>query len=250
MSDPTTRTAGDPRVIEEYVGEVLSLLPPAVPGVHRVGADLRAHLREAAEAGGSAGDAVREMGPPERAAEGYAEGLDLEPASLADRTGAFLVDVGLGVTLSATLFLLTAGGAAALDLRLGAAPVTVVPLLLVGLGALLSILYFPALETLYGQTLGKRLFGLCVARENGLRAELWRTVVRRLPLFFEFFLLDAAFAPFTGKRQRAFDMVAGTVVVPGTERGGRTVGWIVAALLWLAPLLAVAAVSTANRAGI
>lgn len=45
-----------------------------------------------------------------------------------------------------------------------------------------SFLYFPVLEHLFGQTAGK-----------------W--------------LLDVAVAPFTEKKQRAFDMVAGTAVV-------------------------------------
>lgn len=213
--------------IERYVEDVLGHLPPAAPGLHRVRADLTAHLREAAEASGSPEEAVREMGTAEETAAGYAEGLELEPASLGDRTGAFLVDTGLGAALSALVF--------AVNLDLSSNPGLVLGIVLATVFAALSLLYFPGLEARYGQTLGKRLFGLCVAREDGRRAELWRTVVRRLPLFFEIFWLDALFAPFTEKRQRAFDIVAATIVVPGIARGGRPAGWTLAFVLWTLP---------------
>ncbi|MFB6240034.1 MAG: RDD family protein, partial [Gemmatimonadota bacterium] len=114
-------------------------------------------------------------------------------------------------------------------------PAAVPMLLLAAVGALLALLYFPALERLWGQTVGKRFFGLAVAREDGLRVGWWDAAVRRLPLFFEVFWLDALFAPFTEKRQRAFDIVAGTVVVPGVQSGSRTAGWTLVAVLWLLP---------------
>ena len=216
---------------ERYVEEVLGYLPPAVPGLHRVRADLTAHLREAAEASGSPEEAVREMGAARETARGYAEGLDLQPASLVDRTGAFLLDVGLAVPPSTVLFLfmarLGAGGSPIL-----ASPFPVLAAAIVGL---LALLYFPFLEHTWGQTLGKRLFGLTVSREDGLRVGWVAAVVRRLPLFFEVFWLDALFAPFTEKRQRAFDIVAGTIVVPGIQSGGKTVGWVLVVLLWAAP---------------
>lgn len=223
-------------IIDRYVEEVLSHLPPSVPERERVAADVRAHLEEAASASGSPGEAVREMGSAPETAEGYAAGLDLEPASLVDRTGAFLADIGLGVAVSLALF----AGSVLMDGAAFSGPDggiwSAILIRLAGLFGLLALLYFPVLETLYGQTIGKRLFGLCVAREDGLRAEWWRTVIRRLPLFFEIFWLDALFAPFTERRQRAFDLVAKTIVVPGRSWGGRAAGWAVAALPWMAIL--------------
>ncbi|MFW6206486.1 MAG: RDD family protein [Gemmatimonadota bacterium] len=214
--------------IDRYVQEVLERLPPTATGRARIERDLRAHLREATDASGFPREAVREMGPVEETAAGYAESLDLTPVSLADRTGAFLVDVGLGALLSG-LVLLIGPGALGNGLGMG------LLILLAAVAGAMALLYFPVLEERYGQTLGKRLFGICVARDDGLRPELWRTVVRRLPLFFEFFLLDALFAPFTEKRQRAFDIVAGTIVVPGDEWGGKGAGWLTALLLWAIP---------------
>jgi len=230
MTDARPAGGSDRREISGYVEEVMSRLPHAAPGLHRVRADLESHLHEAAEASGSVAEAVADMGPAEEAAAGYAGGLDLTPASLADRAGAFLVDAGLGAALSAAVF------ATGLDLSTGSGMALGIVLATV-FGAL-SLLYFPVLEERYGQTLGKRLFGLCVVRENGLRPELWRTVVRRLPLFFEIFWLDALFAPFTEKRQRAFDIVADTVVVRGVAWGGRPAGWTLALVLWGLPLAA------------
>lgn len=221
----------DGDAIERYLEEVLELLPPSAAGRDGIERDLRAHLEETAESVGSGREAVREMGPAPETAAGYAGSLDLTPASLADRTGAFLVDLGLGALLAAGLYATNLGFL--VDGRM------VVTILLAAIGGALSLLYFPVLEDRYGQTLGKRLFGLCVARENGLRAELWRTVVRRLPLFFEVFWLDALFAPFTEKRQRAFDIVAGTIVVPGERWGGKRWGWTLALLLWTLPAAAV-----------
>lgn len=232
MNEHAKHSGKAPESIDRYVENVLDHLPPAVPGLHRVSADLTTHLREAAEASGSPEQAVREMGPAEETAKGYAEGLDLEPASLADRTGAFLLDVGLAVPPTAALFVV--------ETRVDAtgawlSPMAVPMILLAVVGALLALLYFPALERLWGQTVGKRFFGLAVTREDGLRVGWWEAVIRRLPLFFEVFWLDALFAPFTEKRQRAFDIVAGTVVVPGVQSGSRTAGWTLVAVLWLVP---------------
>lgn len=214
--------------IEHYVQDVLDQLPPAVPGLHRMSADLTAHLREAADASGSDDGAVREMGPAKETARGYAEGLDLDPASLVDRTGAFLLDAGLGVAVAALIFVLEEPLLANVEVSTGL-------ILAATTGGLLSVLYFPVLEALFGQTLGKRFFGLCVAREDGLRVGWWAAVIRRLPLFFEIFWLDALFAPFTEKKQRAFDIVASTIVAPGIARGGRPAGWTLAAALWTLP---------------
>jgi uncharacterized RDD family membrane protein YckC len=79
----------------------------------------------------------------------------------------------------------------------------------------LAILYFPVLEKLYGQTIGKWALGIVVVRENGARLRWRDAIIRRIPFVFEFFWLDAVFALFTAKKQRAFDFVASTVVVRG-----------------------------------
>jgi uncharacterized RDD family membrane protein YckC len=60
---------------------------------------------------------------------------------------------------------------------------------------------------------GKRLVGTCVVRDDGSRIGWGAAIIRRLPFFMNFFPLDAVFVFFTERRQRAFDKVAGTLVI-------------------------------------
>lgn len=221
---------------ERYVSSVLDHLPAAIPQQDAVARDLRASLDEVAATSGSEDSAVGEMGPARKVASRYAESFDLSAASITDRVGAFLVDLGLfGVFALGVAIVLDAT-------RLAPMPVVVLLFVLTG------VVYFPVLETRYGQTIGKRLFGLCVARDDGMRPEYWRTLVRRAPLLFQVswapglfspfsaaFWIDAMVAPFTQRKQRAFDLVSRTVVVPGVISGSRAIGWAVVVLLWGIP---------------
>ena len=74
-------------------------------------------------------------------------------------------------------------------------------------------LYTVLAESRYGQTLGKRLMGLCAVRESGARISFGQAIVRQLPMFFEVFAVDALFALFTEKHQRAFELLSKTRVV-------------------------------------
>ena len=95
------------------------------------------------------------------------------------------------------------------------------------------LLYFLIPEALWGRTLGKRIFGLIVLRLDGTRGgwreSLIRTSMRVLevnPLFLGA-LPGALFVLFSKRRQRAGDILGGTVVVrhdsrkanPAHERG-------------------------------
>ena len=77
----------------------------------------------------------------------------------------------------------------------------------------LTPLYIVVSEWRYGQTLGKRLLGLRVVRESGARISVGQSIVRQLPAFLEVFALDALFALFTDKHQRAFELLSHTRVV-------------------------------------
>jgi uncharacterized RDD family membrane protein YckC len=78
--------------------------------------------------------------------------------------------------------------------------------------------YMIAFETLWsGQTIGKRVMGLRVIQETGVRVSahqsLLRNLVRpvdRLPLFY---LVGGVAALFSDSQQRLGDMIAGTIVV-------------------------------------
>ena len=94
-------------------------------------------------------------------------------------------------------------GAAAIGVALGVA------MWALGVG----LLYFPLLEGRYGQTAGKRLLELRVLKESGLPIGYKEAFLRWLPYYFEMLPVDALFILFTARRQRAFDIVARTVVV-------------------------------------
>jgi len=82
---------------------------------------------------------------------------------------------------------------------------------LAALGIILG--YFPLLEGRFGYTLGKHLFGLHVLTEEGLPVGYKEAFLRRLSYYFEMLPVDALFIPFTQKKQRAFDIVARTIVI-------------------------------------
>lgn len=132
--------------------------------------------------------------------------LELRPAGLAARSGAFLVDLAIRFAIFLTL-LLGAGGER-------------------GMGAALLIVVFFALEWLYpvafelsrwGATPGKRVFGLKVLMDNGLPvtpgASLTRNLLRTadfLPLLYGFGLLCMLLRP---DFKRLGDLAAATLVV-------------------------------------
>ena len=58
-----------------------------------------------------------------------------------------------------------------------------------------------------------RWLGLGVLRESGGRISFGQSIVRQLPAFFQVFWVDAMFALFTERHQRAFELLSKTRVV-------------------------------------
>jgi uncharacterized RDD family membrane protein YckC len=113
---------------------------------------------------------------------------------------------------------------------------------------LAAILYFPVFETLFGQTAGKRLFGIVVGKDTGERATKGPVVIRRIPFLFDIWPFDAAFLLFTAKKQRAFDLAAKTIVFRAEGRRFER-PWIPVAFVWgIAAALALATALVANGA--
>ena len=90
------------------------------------------------------------------------------------------------------------------------------------LAFLSHFIYFIALETIYGQTLGKMLFKIRVVGKNGKKAVFWQCLSRNLlrvvdvlPLFY---LIGISSILLTKKKQRLGDFVAGTIVVDKLEK--------------------------------
>jgi len=206
--------------INEYARQVMDLIPPAHPERGRIELDLRAHLEETvAELEGSPSAAFDRMGDPREVALAYLAEIPLRYAGVGRRVLAFFIDMLAGFAVL--------GGVLAVaeeTTRPGPPEMSFALLAVTGIAfavslALLSIAYFPLLEWRFGQTLGKYLLGIYVVREDGLRPSLPATIVRRIPFFLEFFWIDAIVAFFNERNQRAFDLVAGTVVVENRTNG-------------------------------
>lgn len=218
--------------VDRYVDDVMRRIAPGIPDRDRIEADLRAHLSERIGSGDDASRAVTRMGTPDEVARSFLAEVEPPLATPSARLGAFLFDAGLGAVAVAAI----AGLAMALLAPYGPdgppVPLGVAIGMLAALTFVLGFLYFPVLEALFGQTAGKRLFGTHVARETGERAGFGATVLRRIPLMFDFWPLDALFLPFTERRQRAFDMVAKTIVIEAEAPVSRAAAWTLTACLW------------------
>lgn len=79
------------------------------------------------------------------------------------------------------------------------------------------IIYFIIAESLYGQTIGKKLFKMRVAMMDGSKCTIKGAVIRNigriLDLLLGNYLLGMILIIFTPKKQRVGDLLASTVVV-------------------------------------
>jgi uncharacterized RDD family membrane protein YckC len=184
-------------------------------------AELEEHLR-GAEAAGDV-DALSRLGTPREAAETFSSGHDSQPARLTRRISAALMDVAVTVILAfGGVAVGTWGSHMSTSYRNGSdfyASVGVTGAILVAVGMLWWVAGLTLLEWRYGQTLGKKVFGLRVVSESGIAPSFGQVILRRLTMVFSGPLqtIDWAFMFFTKKHQRAFDLVAKTVVVQDEE---------------------------------
>ncbi len=207
-----------PPAAENYIQSVLKHVPPPLPERDRIAMELRSHLEERIAAGSTDDDAVARMGDAEEVAREYLAQVDFTDATVLERTAAFILDVALGVIVLSPLFialwiLYTRHFPVENLFTLTLFPIALALSVIVLAVAILSIIYFPIMEAIYGHTLGKRLVGIYVTREGGEAVGWIPAILRRLPFLLEIFWIDAIFALFTKRRQRAFDLVARTVVV-------------------------------------
>lgn len=205
--------------VERYIQNVLSSIHASPQERARVEADLRSHFQEALAAGESATRIIGRMGDATQVAEAFMADVTLRYAGFWARLGAFFIDVALcaaaaspmaflGVLLSNVVPQAPIGW----DYAIGGVVIAMAVSLWLG-AASVFLLYFPILEGRFGQTIGKRSLGLRVLNENGLPIGFKGAFLRRLPFYFDFLPVDALFVFFTAKRQRAFDIIARTVVV-------------------------------------
>ncbi|MBD3167247.1 hypothetical protein GF324_11655 [bacterium] len=242
--------------IDDYIREVKRGIVATPERKRKLEEDLRVHFNELRSEGIGPGEALARMGTPEEVAAQFMEETPKKYGGFFHRLAAFLVDAGLiaaaimPVGLSAMLTMVWSANRLEQLSRLGdnisaTEPVflilTILAMLTSGL-LLVSIMvagliYFPFFERIRGATPGKMLLGLHVLTEEGCAIGWKEALIRRIPFYFEIMVLDAIFVPFNARKQRAFDMVAKTIVLKEGrhERSGLNI--LLALLLMVLPFL-------------
>ncbi|WP_230739244.1 RDD family protein [Methanooceanicella nereidis] len=198
--------------------------------------------------------ALEESDDPEDIAAEYVKlhADTLERAGLLSRTAAFFIDliivvacvsiliapiaIPLGIlsftpgTGSTSIIAVTLWKGLGIGLYFNEIPgltYTIISFIL-GAGALIVfVTYFVVIEGRYGYTPGKRLLRLKVLKEDGTRIGYKESILRNLPKFFNnLILLDALIMliVFRKTKQRAFDKIAGTIVVHAGKPSDKNIG--------------------------
>lgn len=189
--------------MDEYVARVVDRLPPGSEIRSQVEMEVRSHIAERLDHGEPLEAALAQLGDPIALADSYLAAVPLVAAPFWTRVWAKLVDFAVMIALVAPLIL--------------AAKVVGRPEVVIILCALVLAVAFPGYpivaEYKFAQTIGKRVFDLRVVRESGGRISFGQSIVRQLPAFFQVFWVDAMFALFTDRHQRAFELLSKTRVV-------------------------------------
>lgn len=195
---------------DDYVNRVLDRMPRATPRRDQIGAELRSHIGARVAAGQPLEDVLAQLGDPVALADSYLAEVPLVAAPLGRRLAAKLVDLCLLVAAAVLLWSPLIGLGAVRE-RFELVWLGIVLTLL--LCSILFAFYTIVAEWQFGQTVGKRMLQLQVVQESGAQIGLGQSIVRQLPAFLQVFWIDAMFALFTDKRQRAFEMLSKTRVI-------------------------------------
>ena len=188
--------------IDDYIARALDRLPPGSEIRSQVEMEIRSHVAERMEHGDPIDVALRQLGDPIVLAESYLSAVPLVPAPFWTRVWAKLIDFVLTFAVIAPLVWLA--------MTVDRAALLVICVL----GLVIALPGYPILaEYRFGETVGKHLLGLRVVRESGARISFGQSIVRQLPAFFQVFWVDAMFALFTERHQRAFELLSKTRVV-------------------------------------
>jgi uncharacterized RDD family membrane protein YckC len=191
---------------DTYLEQVLAHLPRTTPQRQQIALELRGHIEERLAAGTPLADVLQQLGDPATLAESYLSGLPLVPAEFGARLMAKVFDV-----LALLLVVLLLCALAWVNPRTGLTDIfVIIAIVVAGFG---FVIYTVVAEWRSGQTFGKRRYGLLVVQESGAPITLGQSFVRQLSLVFQIFWIDALFALFTERRQRAFELLSKTRVV-------------------------------------
>jgi uncharacterized RDD family membrane protein YckC len=189
-----------------YVQSVIDHVPRGLPLRDQIAMELRSHIAERIEHGQPLDQVLRQLGDPLTLAESYLAAVPLQSARILGRVAAKLIDVAAVVAVVITVF-------AVFWALLPMEALYFLPVLCILGGVFGFVAYTVIAEYRQGRTFGKRLMGMQVVRESGARISLGQALLRQLPFFAQFYFIDALFALFTDRRQRAFELLTKTRVV-------------------------------------
>ncbi len=195
---------------ELYIDRVLSQLPRTTPRRQQIATELRGHIAERTAAGQDEADILGQLGDPVALAESYLSAVPLARVSFGRRAVAKFLDVVLVLVIA-----IPVGWMAWESMPEELAPFALVAAIV--LGSWTFAVYVIVAEATLGQTVGKRAVAIRVVRESGARISIGQSVVRQLPIVFQVFWIDALFALFTEKHQRAFELLTKTCVVDASS---------------------------------
>jgi uncharacterized RDD family membrane protein YckC len=186
---------------DAYIHQVLERIPQHLPLHGHVSQELRNLFAERLSQGQSVEDTTRQLGDPNTLADSYLAAVPLVPATFMSRVAAKLIDIGLCIAVMIPLTIFSLG---------------VLFIVFLFFGSLIFWLVSAWAESSFGRTPGKKLMGLYVVRESGARISFGQGVVRQLPALLQIFVIDALFALFTERKQRAFELLSRTRTVRET----------------------------------
>jgi uncharacterized RDD family membrane protein YckC len=185
---------------------VIDHVPQTLPLRDQIALELRSHIAERLAQGQALDEVLRQLGDPLTLAESYLAAVPMTSASVWSRVVAKAIDAvsvaALSIGVAAVLFAVVPAEVAVF------LPVLCLLAIIFGL-----IGYTIVAEYRRGGTIGKRVMHIQVVRESGARISLGQALLRQLPFLGQFFFIDAAFALFTDRRQRAFELLTKTRAV-------------------------------------
>ena len=193
---------------DAYIDRVLAELPSRTPRLEQIATELRGHIAERLATGQPLSTVLAQLGDPVVLAESYLTAVPLVSASFGDRAAAKFIDILVvfgGAAILATIV--------AMIVPENVYPKTFLIIVTYLVSSFAFAVYLIVSEANEGQTIGKRWLGLRVVRESGRQISMGQAIVRALPWFLEVFWIDAMFALFTDKSQRAFELLSKTRVV-------------------------------------
>jgi uncharacterized RDD family membrane protein YckC len=192
---------------DDYVNRVLDMMPMSMPSRAQIATELRGHIAERLADGHSLDEVLRQLGDPVTLADSYLAAEPLESAAFGERVAAKLIDF-----FSVFAVIVPLAWLVSTQVNRYYVPVFLIGSIVLG-GSISFGVYTMVAEYRGGSTLGKRIRGLRVVSESGARISKGQAIVRQLPMFLQMCWIDAMFALFTEKSQRAFELLSKTRVV-------------------------------------